>query len=92
MNFSSALEYMKIGNRMRRRHHKTMSFVVIMPGYPEMIPINAKTAKAVKEAEGTRLKFNPYLAIMNNDRSMNPWIPTAEDILANDWTEYESTD
>jgi len=68
-----------------------MKFVVIMPGYPDQIPINAATAKAIHETEGTRMKFNPYLAIMNYDLSMNPWTATSSDILANDWIEYDDS-
>ena len=92
MNFSHALEHIKRGTLMTRKGLAKMSYVVAMPGYPDMIPINSATAKAIHRSEGTRLKFNPYLAIMNTDLSMNPWNPTNDDILANDWIEHEQPD
>lgn len=84
MNFGQALELLKAGFRMRRAGWKGM-FVVLQKGYPDGIPINANTSRALGLPEGTVCKFRPYLMFSGSDGSFVPWVTSQTDVLADDW-------
>lgn len=87
MNFSDALNAVKLGARISREgwNGKGM-YVVHQRAYPSGIPINKNTAEATGIPEGTVCKFLPYLMMKTADNSFVPWPPSQVDLLADDWT------
>lgn len=90
MNFSSALNLVKKGHKICRDgwNGKGM-FVVYQKGYPQGIPCNAQTAKAWGMKEGELFKCEPYLQIKMVNGSHAMWVPSINDLLAEDWEVLE---
>lgn len=86
MDFSEALKRVKEGRKIFRLgwNGKGM-FVVYQKGYPKGIPCNQQTALAWGMNEGDLFKCNPYLQIKNAQGSHSMWVPSIDDILADDW-------
>lgn len=87
MTFGLAIEAMKKGKKVARAgwNGKGM-FVVYQKGYPDGIPCNLQTAKVWGMNEGDLFKCNPYLQIKCADGSHTMWVPSINDMLAEDWT------
>lgn len=86
MNFSDALENIKLGEAVTRHGWNAVGqWVVLQRGYPQGIAINKNTAEATGFPEGTVKVFRPYLMLHTADGSFVPWAPTASDVLAEDW-------
>ena len=90
MDFSDALRAVKDGCKISRLgwNGKGM-FVVYQKGYPEGIPCNEQTAKAWGLNPGDKFICNPYLQIKNSNGSHSMWVPSIDDILADDWVTVE---
>lgn len=88
MNIGEAIQAMKSGQRVTRPgwNGKGM-YLAYQPGYPDGIKINANTAKATGQPEGTVLKFLPYVMMRTADGSFVPWLCSQTDLLAEDWIE-----
>lgn len=86
MNFGIALELARKGVKVAREswNGKGM-FIVYQKGYPQGIPCNKQTAEAWGMNEGDLFVCNPYLQIRQADGSHSMWIPSMDDILADDW-------
>ncbi len=87
VSFGGAIALMKQGKKMRRRgwNGKGM-YVVYQKSYPGGIPINANTAQAIGQPEGTVHCFQPYLMMRAADGSfVTGWLASQTDMLANDW-------
>ncbi len=86
MDFSEALKLLKNGTKLTRIgwNGKGM-FVVYQKGYPNGIPCNKQTAEAWGMKEGDLFKCEPYLQIKMVNGSHAMWVPSINDILANDW-------
>ena len=86
MNFGQALEAVKLGSKISREgwNGKGM-FVVYQKGYPEGIPCNKQTAEAWGMKEGELFKCEPYLQIKMANGSHAMWVPSINDVLAEDW-------
>ena len=86
MNFGEAIEEMKAGKRLARNgwNGKNM-FVVYQKGYPDGIPSNKQTAEAWRMEEGDLFKCEPYLQIKMVNGSHAMWVPSINDVLAEDW-------
>lgn len=86
LNFSEALDLLKQGVHIARKgwNGKGM-FVVYQPAYPQGIPCNAQTAKVWGLKEGDLFKCEPYLQIRMTNGSHAMWVPSINDILAEDW-------
>ena len=86
MDFSYALNVLKEGGAVSRVgwNGKGM-FVVYQKGYPEGIPCNKNTAEAWGMKEGDLFKCEPYLQIQMVNGSHSMWVPSVNDILAEDW-------
>ena len=86
MNFGEAIEAMKAGKRLARNgwNGKNM-FVVYQKGYPDGIPSNKQTAEAWRMEEGDLFKCEPYLQIKMVNGSHAMWVPSINDVLAEDW-------
>ncbi|MFE3449639.1 DUF2829 domain-containing protein [Nonomuraea sp. NPDC059194] len=86
LDFSAALTVLKKGAKITRSGwNATGQYVVLQPGYPDGIAINANTAEATGIPEGTVRAFRPYLMLHTADESFVPWQPTVSDVLAEDW-------
>lgn len=81
-----AVKEMRDGKRVSREgwNGKGM-YLAYQPGYPDGIPINANTAKATGQPEGTVMKFLPYVMMRTADGSFVPWLCSQTDLLAVDW-------
>jgi len=81
-----AVKQMQEGMRVCREgwNGKGM-YLAYQPGYPDGIAINANTAKATGQPEGTVLKFLPYIMMRTVDGSFVPWLCSQTDLLAIDW-------
>lgn len=90
MNFGLAIEAAKKGAKITRLgwNGKGM-WVVYRTGYPEGIPCNENTAKAVGIPEGSLFKVRPYLQMKCVDGSFQMWLASQSDILADDWAIVE---
>jgi len=64
-------------------------FIVYQKGYPEGIPCNKQTAMAWGLNEGDLFKCEPYLQIQMVNKSHSMWVPSINDILADDWEVVE---
>lgn len=60
-------------------------FVVRQKGYPNGIPCNKQTADIWNLKEGDLFKCNPYLQRKNSDGTHTMWMPSMDDIFADDW-------
>ena len=86
MDFGEALKYCKAGKKITRTgwNGKGM-FVIYQKGYPDGVPYNEQTAEAYGIDEGDTVKINPYLQLKCVDGSYSMWVPSINDILAEDW-------
>lgn len=84
--FGEAISSLKRGKKVTRKgwNGKGM-FVVHQKGYPDGIPCNKQTAVAWGMKEGDLFKCNPYLQIRCVDGSHSMWVPSINDVLAEDW-------
>lgn len=88
-DFAWALEELRGGERVQRAgwNGKGM-FVCLQPGYPNGIAINANTADAIGEPQGTVHRFEPYFMFKTAQGSFVPWLASVTDLLASDWQRY----
>jgi hypothetical protein len=86
MTFGLALEAVKKGFKVARKgwNGKGM-FVVYQKGYPQGIACNKQTADAWGMNEGDLFKCEPYLQIQMVNGSHSMWVPSINDVLAEDW-------
>lgn len=89
-SFSLAIELLKQGEKIARKgwNGKGM-FVVYQKGYPQGIPCNKQTAEAWGLNEGDLFVCNPYLQIKCANGSHSMWVPSINDVLAEDWVIIE---
>lgn len=86
MNFSEALEAVKLGSKITRKGwNGSHMWVVYQRGYPEGIAINANTASATGFREGSIQHFRPYLMMYTAQGDFVPWVASQTDLLAEDW-------
>lgn len=85
-DFGWALHELRCGNKVARIgwNGKNM-FVVYQKGYPEGIPCNENTSRALGISPGTICKFLPYLMFKTAQGAFVPWLASQTDILAEDW-------
>ncbi len=86
MNFGEALAALRAGHKVSRdRWNYVGECVILQKGYPDGIGLNAQTADATGLPEGTRCAFGPYLLHRQADGVFQPWTPSHDDLLADDW-------
>lgn len=86
MNFGEALAAAKNGAKISRSGWNGANmYAVIMPGYPDGIPVNEATAKAHDVPAGHVMKFRPYWALFTAQKDIASWAPSGSDTLAEDW-------
>lgn len=84
--FGEAIRNLKKGKKVARSgwNGKGM-FVVYQKGYPNGIPCNKQTADACGMSEGDLFRCEPYLQIKMVNGSHSMWVPSINDVLAEDW-------
>ena len=87
LTFGLAIEAAKMGKKIFRSGWNGLGmFVVYQKGYPQGIPANKQTAEAWNMNEGDSFICNPYLQIKCANRSHSMWVPSINDVLAEDWS------
>ncbi len=86
MTFGLAVEAMKEGCKVARiGWNGNGMFAIYQKGYPEGIEVNAQTAEAYSVAEGTVMKFRPYMQLKTAQNDCAMWAPSGSEALAEDW-------
>lgn len=86
MTFGLAVEALKAGKRVSRAGWNGKGlFVVYQKAYPQGIPCNKQTAEAWRMCEGELFRCEPYLQINMTNGSHAMWVPSINDVLAEDW-------
>lgn len=86
MTFDKVLPLIKDGEKaFRSSWNGKGQFVVFQKGYPEGIPCNKQTAEAWGMNEGDLFKVQPYMQIKTTIGTHAMWVPSINDILADDW-------
>lgn len=86
MNFGEALEAVKAGKKITRKGWNGRGmFVVYQKAYPKGIPSNKQMAEAWGLDEGELFRCEPYLQIKMTNGSHSMWVPSINDVLAEDW-------
>lgn len=88
MDFSTALKLLKDGENVTRASWNDIKQVALQKGYPKGIPCNKQTATCWGLHEREKFICNPYLQCERADGSFSMWVPTVDDILADDWYIY----
>lgn len=90
LSFGDAVAALKSGKKIARVgwNGKGM-FVVYQKGYPQGISCNKQTADAWGLQEGELFKCEPYLQIRMVNGSHSMWVPSINDVLAEDWQVVE---
>ena len=84
VNFSDALKGLKLGWRMTRDGWNGKGqFVFLVPG--SRFTVNRPPLLGIYP-EGTEISYNPHIDIKCADGSISTWVPSINDILAEDWT------
>lgn len=87
MNFGSAIEFLKHGMAVSRSGWNGKGMFVYL------VPANTYRAQTgVAKAffgEGAMVPYNAYMAIKNVDGTVNTWVPSVNDCLAEDWSHVE---
>lgn len=87
MTFGLAVEALKEGKRVSRAGWNGKGlFVVYQKAYPQGISCNKQTAEAWGMNEGELFRCEPYLQINMTNGSHAMWVPSINDVLAEDWT------
>ncbi len=88
LNFSDTMIMLKKGFKMQRAGWNGKDlFIVLRTGYPNGIPCNKNTAECYNMKENELFYCNPYFQIKKPDNSVDTWVPSVSDLLAEDWKE-----
>ena len=84
MNFSQALEAVKLGSKIQRAgwDGKGM-FVFLVPG--STFQVNRPPLLGIYP-EGTTINYHAHLDMRTADGQIVPWLASQTDILADDWS------
>lgn len=83
MTFGLAIEALKAGKKVARAgwNGKGM-FVYYVPA--NIYPVQTGAAKS-HFGEGAMVPYNAYMAIKNVNETVSTWVPSVNDVLAEDW-------
>ena len=83
MNFSDALNDLKLGKRLQRSgwNGKGM-FVFLVPG--SNFKVNREPLLSIM-GEGTEVTYCPHIDMKTADNKVVPWLASQTDIMADDW-------
>ncbi len=82
-DFSRALQELKQGKRLARFGWNGKGLFVYMVSGGDY-PIQMDSVKHLGDENGC-LHYEPYLAIKNVKGTINTWVPSISDLMANDW-------
>lgn len=88
MQFEEALIACKNGKAIKRKYWGLFEFAVMQKGYPQGIKCNEQTAKAWGMRPGDNFCCEPYLqkqVSTGMGLTHVMWVPSTEDIFADDW-------
>lgn len=87
MNFGEAIEAVKQGKKIAREgwNGKGM-FVYYVPA--NKYPFSTEVGKSLADEDG-KVTYNAYLAIKNVNETVSTWVPSINDVLAEDWVILE---
>lgn len=85
MKFEEILPLIKEGSKVYRSDWEQGIFVIRQKGYPDGIPCNKQTSEVWGLERGSLFKCNPYMQINKIDGSHSMWVPSTDDIFADDW-------
>lgn len=87
MNFGLAVEALKLGRRVARKGWNGKGMFVYLVS-ANTYPAQTGVAKAYF-GEGALVPYNAYMAIKNVDETVSTWVPSVNDVLADDWQVVE---
>lgn len=85
INFGVAIEMVKQGYKIARKGWNGKGMYVY---YVQASSYKACTETAMKEF-GEMVPYEPYLAIKNVKGTVSTWVPSINDVLAEDWEVIE---
>ena len=83
LNFGEAVEAVKLGKKIARVgwNGKGM-FVYYVPANKYLF--STEVGKSLADEDG-KVSYNAYLAIKNVNGTVSTWVPSINDVLAEDW-------
>ena len=83
MNFSTALDLIKVGSKLARSGWNANGQFVYM------VPANSYAAQtdAARETFGDLVPYEAYFALKTVRNTVSMWVPSTGDLLAEDWYE-----
>ena len=85
-NFSDALRFLKLGEKMSRSGWNGKGMYVFYRKGIENVPIsNEITANELGKAIGETMTIKPHFWIKNVDGTYSNWVPSINDLLSEDW-------
>ena len=88
MNFSEALNEIKIGNRLSRKNWNGKGMFVFLVGGSKFI-VNREPLLSIL-GEGTEVNYCPHIDMKCADGSIVPWLASQTDLMADDWVFYNN--
>jgi hypothetical protein len=82
MNFSQALEQIRLGHPVARAGWNGM-FIFLVPG--STFVVNRPPLLGIYP-EGTEINYHPHIDMKTADNQVVPWLASQTDMLADDWT------
>lgn len=83
MSFGTAIDCLKLGRAVTRNGWNGRGmFVYLVPA--NAYPAQTGVAKAYF-GEGAMVPYNPYMALKGVDGTVSTWVPSVNDVLAEDW-------
>ena len=85
-NFSDALRFLKLGEKMSRSGWNGKGMYVFYRKGIENVPIsNEITADELGKGMGDTMTIKPHFWIKNVDGTYSNWVPSINDLLSEDW-------
>lgn len=85
MDFGDALRALKDGKRVARRWWGNPTWLVLVPGSNITVEADRPLGRAAPYLVGGPVAYRPHIDKMREGEGMEPWIPTHEALLADDW-------
>lgn len=86
MDFGEALKELRDGKRITRCIPGVFGmWLILVPGSTITVTADRPLGKAAPELVGRELEYQPHIDIKNADGEIAPWVPSQQDLLADDW-------
>jgi Protein of unknown function (DUF2829) len=84
LTFGQTLEALKVGKKaVRSGWNGRGMFIYLVPA--ASYPVQTGAAQSIF-GEGAMVPYNAYLAIKNVNKTVSTWVPSINDVLAEDWS------